>query len=86
MANEVSDHDPLIGQALGHYLVIVKIGSCGMAVPCRAHDELLHLNDPIGTHSSGESARVLGWKPPIRDAERLDPPDRGFYSGELGPR
>jgi len=86
VANEVSDHDPLIGQVLGHYHVILKIGSCGTGVPCCAHDEHLHLNDSIGTYSSEESARVLGWKPPIKDAGSLDPPGRGFYSGELGPR
>lgn len=41
MTVDISGQDPLIGQALGHYLIVQKIGAGGMGVVYRARDQHL---------------------------------------------
>lgn len=61
MANHAVGEDPLVGQRLGHYRIIEQIGSSGMGVVYRAHDE--HLDREIAIKVlrpgtlTGESSR-----------------------------
>lgn len=61
MANHAAGEDPLVGQRLGHYRIIEQIGSRGMGVVYRAHDE--HLDREIAIKVlrpgtlAGESSR-----------------------------
>lgn len=61
MANHAAGEDPLVGQRLSHYRIIEQIGSRGMGVVYRAHNE--HLDREIAIKVlrpgtlAGESSR-----------------------------